>query len=334
MNKRGGFFGGLFLLFLLAFYIFLWFKIPSQMEDMHYQFFDWSTDKLDKTIIKLSKMNTTKLTERLSPADHIKDSQIRVGEDEVVLDIKNAQWSEYLDTNSMDPVLDSGANGIEIIPVNEDEFNIRVDYLDTFYLIPVIPYNIAKETKPLIITKENIILLNSSLGTYFNKNFILEKNSTPKGPFYIKNTLNYAVNGLTFSLTGNLAEIVRLDYAIVGEIKPGETLTQYVWINENKNPSRLDYQGSIELRLDDDLVSAIPMEINFLDEKPLNNITEERSSNLTKPVKNITASDQVKEGKDNLTLLFIILIPLALIVLLYFIFKKDKKKESEDFFKP
>ena len=220
------------------------------------------------------------------------------------------------------------------IPVNEDEFNIRVDYLDTFYLIPVIPYNIAKETKPLIITKENIILLNSSLGTYFNKNFILEKNSTPKGPFYIKNTLNYAVNGLTFSLTGNLAEIVRLDYAIVGEIKPGETLTQYVWINENKNPSRLDYQGSIELRLDDDLVSAIPMEINFLDEKPLNNITEERSSNLTKPVKNITASDQVKEGKDNLTLLFIILIPLALIVLLYFIFKKDKKKESEDFFKP
>ena len=41
------------------------------------------------------------------------------------------------------------------IPVNEDEFNIRVDYLDTFYLIPVIPYNIAKETKPLIITKEN-----------------------------------------------------------------------------------------------------------------------------------------------------------------------------------
>ena len=82
------------------------------------------------------------------------------------------------------------------------------------------------------------------------------------------------------------------------------------------------------------MVSAIPMEINFLDEKPLNNITEERSSNLTKPVKNITASDQVKEGKDNLTLLFIILIPLALIVLLYFIFKKDKKKESEDFFKP
>ena len=222
------------------------------------------------------------------------------------------------------------------IPVNEDEFNIRIDYLDTFYLIPVIPYNIVKETKPLIITKENIILLNSSFGTYFNKNFVLEKDSAPKGPFYIKNTLNYAVDGLTFYLTGDLADIVRLDYMIVGEIEPRETLTQYVWINENKNPSKLDYRGSIELRLNDDLISAIPMEINFLDEKPLNNLTEERLGNLTKPVKNITSSDQVKEEeeKNNLTLLFIILIPLALIALLYFIFKKDKKKGPEDFFKP
>ncbi len=62
-----------------------------------------------------------------SPTDTITDENIRVykngakitledGDDEwlVILDLKNPSWSSFMDTNSMDPVLDKGANGIRI----------------------------------------------------------------------------------------------------------------------------------------------------------------------------------------------------------------------------
>ncbi len=59
--------------------------------------------------------------EKASPKDRIKESQIHVYNNRVVLDIKNAEWSTFTDTNSMDPVLDYGANAIHIIPKSEDE---------------------------------------------------------------------------------------------------------------------------------------------------------------------------------------------------------------------
>lgn len=59
--------------------------------------------------------------ERLSPADRIKEEQIHVYPDKVVIDIKNARWAEFADTNSMDPYLDKGSNAIQIIPQSSGE---------------------------------------------------------------------------------------------------------------------------------------------------------------------------------------------------------------------
>lgn len=52
----------------------------------------------------------------ISPSDHIKEEQIHVYKDKVVLDIKDASWASFTDTKSMDPLLDSESNGIEIKP--------------------------------------------------------------------------------------------------------------------------------------------------------------------------------------------------------------------------
>ncbi len=52
--------------------------------------------------------------ERASPSDWIAESQIYVYPNEVVLDIENAYWSTFTDTNSMDPVLDFGSNAVQI----------------------------------------------------------------------------------------------------------------------------------------------------------------------------------------------------------------------------
>jgi len=51
-----------------------------------------------------------------SPQDHIKEKDIKVYGSEVILKIQNASWSKFADTNSMDPLIDKGANGIEIKP--------------------------------------------------------------------------------------------------------------------------------------------------------------------------------------------------------------------------
>ncbi len=54
--------------------------------------------------------------ERISPSDTIKPEQILVYKDRVVIDIQDAFWAKFTDTNSMDPVIDIEANAVEIKP--------------------------------------------------------------------------------------------------------------------------------------------------------------------------------------------------------------------------
>jgi hypothetical protein len=61
-----------------------------------------------------------KSPEQLSPSDHIKESQINVYDDKVILNIKGANWASFTDTNSMDPFLDSDSNSIEIKPASPE----------------------------------------------------------------------------------------------------------------------------------------------------------------------------------------------------------------------
>ena len=56
-----------------------------------------------------------------SPADRISEKDIKVYDDEVVLSVDHAQWSEFTDTNSMDPLLDVGANTIEVPPKSPED---------------------------------------------------------------------------------------------------------------------------------------------------------------------------------------------------------------------
>lgn len=59
-----------------------------------------------------------------SPADHLSESEIEVYSDRVILNIKNPQWARFTDTNSMDPVIDQGANAIEVIPQSPDDISV------------------------------------------------------------------------------------------------------------------------------------------------------------------------------------------------------------------
>ncbi|MGM5480550.1 MAG: signal peptidase I [Nanobdellota archaeon] len=59
--------------------------------------------------------------ERDSPGDYIKTDQIKVYDEKIEINVKNAKWAILADTNSMDPVLDKEASVLQFVPTSPDE---------------------------------------------------------------------------------------------------------------------------------------------------------------------------------------------------------------------
>ncbi|MFH1073411.1 MAG: signal peptidase I [Nanoarchaeota archaeon] len=93
--------------------------------------------------------------EKNSPGDWINEDQVYIYDSRVVINVKDAKWAAFSDTNSMDPVLDMGANAIEIIPKSEDEIAVGdiISYTSSFQEGSIIHRVIEKGT--------------DSQGTYF-----------------------------------------------------------------------------------------------------------------------------------------------------------------------
>lgn len=59
-----------------------------------------------------------------SPFDRITENQIHVYNSKIVIDLEDAEWAYFTDTNSMDPVIDAGSNAIEIIPKTTEDIHL------------------------------------------------------------------------------------------------------------------------------------------------------------------------------------------------------------------
>lgn len=66
----------------------------------------------------------TFLNEKDTPTDRIKESQIYLYDNKIIISIDNASISSYANTRSMEPLINSGSNGIETIPESEEDINI------------------------------------------------------------------------------------------------------------------------------------------------------------------------------------------------------------------
>ena len=62
--------------------------------------------------------------ENSSPSDWVKEEQIQVYPQRVILNIPGAKWAGFTNTNSMDPFIDETANAIEISPSNPDAIQV------------------------------------------------------------------------------------------------------------------------------------------------------------------------------------------------------------------
>jgi len=77
--------------------------------------------EVEKIIVEEKKLYGE---ERESPADRIKEEDINVFSNSVRIDIRNAKWRKYIDSNSMDPLIDKGTTTIEITPKSADEIKV------------------------------------------------------------------------------------------------------------------------------------------------------------------------------------------------------------------
>lgn len=62
--------------------------------------------------------------EQPSPYDWIKEENIHIYSDRVIIDVENPEWAAFADTNSMDPLIDMGVNAIEIVPEKESDIHL------------------------------------------------------------------------------------------------------------------------------------------------------------------------------------------------------------------
>jgi hypothetical protein len=69
----------------------------------------------------VERILSDEVPERHSPCDRVKESQIFVTNERIVIEFQDAEWATFTDSNSMDPVLDIGANALEYVPKSADE---------------------------------------------------------------------------------------------------------------------------------------------------------------------------------------------------------------------
>lgn len=102
----------------------------------------------------LSLLNLSFNTDNHSaPFDFVKENQIQIFEDKIIINIEGASISRYAPTGSMLPVLDQGSNGIRIIPKSESE--IHIGDIITF------------EQDNMLIVHRVVEIGTDSKGTYF-----------------------------------------------------------------------------------------------------------------------------------------------------------------------
>lgn len=106
-----------------------------------------------KNVLQEQKPIAQEVVEKPMPGDWVRKDKIKVYDDKVVLDIKKAEWSEFTNTHSMEPLLGMNANGIELKPGSEAEVNIG----------DVVAYNSSIGTVIHRVIKKDV----DENGTYF-----------------------------------------------------------------------------------------------------------------------------------------------------------------------
>lgn len=68
--------------------------------------------------------SNTNIIETPAPYNHIPEKDILVAQDKVIIKVTDPRWATFEDTGSMNPVFDTGANSIQIIPKQPKDIHV------------------------------------------------------------------------------------------------------------------------------------------------------------------------------------------------------------------
>ena len=105
--------------------------------------------------VEISSEEKLNNKEKPSPSDRIKNSDIEVMSNKIIINIKNANWRDFIDSNSMDPLIDEGSTTIEIQPKSEDEIKVG----------DIISYNL--DGYEFVVVHRVVEIGNDEQGIYF-----------------------------------------------------------------------------------------------------------------------------------------------------------------------
>jgi len=214
------------------------------------------------------------------------------------------------------------------VPLDEESFEIIIEYSNKSYTIPII-------LEPI---QEGVVLLpppKDALKFTFESdviNLTVNKNDILVDDLEFVNNWDFSILNASIILTGNLNEIVKIEQDTIELIEGGEIKNIGITINSNKNVEFNLYQGFIILK-SEDTFDSIPMTLNFFEGEVTGDTeigeseeteeeTEEDDEKTTSP-----KSDEKKSG----SLWWLWLIIILIVGVIIFLFLRKKKVVTEDF---
>ena len=312
-------------------YYFIYFNLPElppgnyKLELRNVRYID-ETDGILKELTlqdQFSISNNTNVSVSINPGIILKDSLLEIKNNALPVNI-TIEAPSYTNLSKSYNIINSLKLNVKI---SEEDYNIKLLYEDVSYNIQVMNLNknlVENTTEIQPIPPINaIIFLNSTLGTYFPKEIILDNKSSIYNPFYIKNTWNYTLDNITLKVSGILSEILVLDKNNLGSIDKDETIKIIASINQDKNPRLDNYLGSITVTSLQNTVSYLSLRIKFA--SPESNLTKNETV-----VQNTTKKNETKvippTKTDKKSPLGIIITIIAILVILFIIYLIAKKK--------
>ncbi len=215
---------------------------------------------------------------------------------------------------------------VKEFPKEDTRADIILSYLGLEYKIPI--FYFAKEEKITNITKEENITTEPITNAIIFLTNINQLNRTLKqdiqlsGPLEFKNTHIANLYDLNFILTGNIAEVIKLNITSLDILEPNQTKTQFIWVNQDKNSTPGYYSGELILTTKENISTSLPIFINILEKEVTIEEQPTEELNLTEEPKEKIIQEPKKEKiKTSRIILLILVIVIILLIILYLYLK-------------
>ncbi len=166
----------------------------------------------------------------------------------------------------------------------------------------------------------------------------LNKDQSLKATIIVKNEVNKTLENISFSLTGNLKEIITLNITNLDKMNYLEEQEQIIWINKEKNAKEF-YDGDLIVESSEGHKDQFSISLTFTSEEKIELEKEEidlgqeqEGEDIFKNIMpiNLTKETKEKEKKKNPTLLLFIIIILIIIVI-SLLLNKSKPRTYKDY---